>query len=110
MVISLVTTGGDTAASILNMSSWWLTKVFCFIQIITELVETCRNHDFTDIVVVHEHRGEPDGLVVCHLPYGPTAFFGVYNTVRPPQCPIFPFAVVHIFCRLLAAHCDNDSP
>ncbi|BDA43107.1 U3 small nucleolar ribonucleoprotein protein IMP4 [Coccomyxa sp. Obi] len=50
-------------------------------QVISELVETCRNHDFTDIVIVHEHRGEPDGMVVCHLPYGPTAFFGVYNTV-----------------------------
>ncbi|CAL5221698.1 g3934 [Coccomyxa viridis] len=50
-------------------------------QIISELVNTCRNHDFTDIVIVHEHRGEPDGLVVCHLPYGPTAFFGIYNTV-----------------------------
>ena len=22
-------------------------------------VDTCRNHDFTDIVVLHEHRGEP---------------------------------------------------
>lgn len=54
-------------------------------QIISELVETCRNHDFTDIVVVHEHRGEPDGMVVCHLPYGPTAFFGVYNTVSALQ-------------------------
>ena len=51
-------------------------------QIISELVSTCRNSDFTDIVIVHEHRGEPDGLVVCHLPYGPTAFFGIYNTVR----------------------------
>ena len=51
------------------------------VQIISELVNTCRNHDFTDIVIVHEHRGEPDGLVVCHLPYGPTAFFGIYNTV-----------------------------
>ena len=50
-------------------------------QIISELVNTCRNHDFTDIVIVHEHRGEPDGLVICHLPYGPTAFFGIYNTV-----------------------------
>lgn len=58
-------------------------------QIISELVETCRNHDFTDIVVVHEHRGEPDGMVVCHLPFGPTAFFGVYNTVSAPSpsCP-----------------------
>ena len=51
------------------------------VQIISELVNTCRNHDFTDIVIVHEHRGEPDGLVVCHLPYGPTAFFGIHNTV-----------------------------
>lgn len=52
-------------------------------QIISELVNTCRSYDFTDIIIVHEHRGEPDGLVVCHLPYGPTAFFGVYNTVSP---------------------------
>jgi hypothetical protein len=50
-------------------------------QVLSELVESCRNHDFTDIVVVHEHRGEPDGLVVSHLPYGPTAYFGVHNTV-----------------------------
>lgn len=53
------------------------------LQIISELVESCRNHDFTDIVVLHEHRGEPDGMVVCHLPYGPTAYFGLYNAVRP---------------------------
>ena len=51
-------------------------------QVLPELVEMCRSHDYTDMVVVHEHRGEPDGLVVCHLPYGPTAFFGLYNTVR----------------------------
>ena len=51
------------------------------LQIISELVESCRNHDFTDIVVLHEHRGEPDGMVICHLPFGPTAYFGLYNTV-----------------------------
>ena len=56
-------------------------RLLACMQIISELVNTCRNHDFTDIVIVHEHRGEPDGLVVCHLPYGPTAFFGIYNTV-----------------------------
>lgn len=49
--------------------------------VLSELVETCRSHDFTDIIVLHEHRGEPDGMVVCHLPYGPTAYFGVFNTV-----------------------------
>ena len=48
---------------------------------LTELVETARSHAVTDIVMVHEHRGEPDGLVVSHLPYGPTAYFGLFNTV-----------------------------
>ena len=51
-------------------------------QVLGELVDTCRTHDFTDIVSVHEVRGEPDNLVVCHLPYGPTAFFSIFNTVR----------------------------
>lgn len=50
-------------------------------QVITEIVETCRANDFTDIVMVHEHRGEPDGLIVCHLPFGPTAYFGLLNVV-----------------------------
>jgi rRNA maturation protein Rpf1 len=50
-------------------------------MVVGDLVESCRSHDYTDLVVVHEHRGEPDGLVVCHLPYGPTAYFGIFNTV-----------------------------
>ena len=37
-----------------------------------ELVESCRAADFTDIVVCTEHRGEADGLIISHLPYGPT--------------------------------------
>ena len=52
------------------------------LQVMAELVASCRRHEFTDIIVLHEHRGEPDGLVVCHLPYGPTAYFGLHNTVR----------------------------
>ena len=32
-------------------------------MILNELVQTCRSHDFTDIVVLHEHRGEPGGRV-----------------------------------------------
>jgi U3 small nucleolar ribonucleoprotein protein IMP4 len=50
-------------------------------QIMSELVESCRSHDFTDLVILHEHRGEPDGMVICHLPYGPTAYFGIFNAV-----------------------------
>ena len=50
-------------------------------QVVGEMVEGCRSSGFTDIVIVHEHRGEPDGLVVCHLPFGPTAYFGLMNCV-----------------------------
>ncbi len=48
---------------------------------VDDLVSTCRDADFTDLVVLQETRGEPDGLVVCHLPLGPTAFFSLSGTV-----------------------------
>ncbi|KAI0501817.1 U3 small nucleolar ribonucleoprotein protein IMP4 [Dendrobium catenatum] len=50
-------------------------------QVIKEIVEVCRAHDFTDVILLHEHRGEPDGLIVCHLPFGPTAYFELLNVV-----------------------------
>ncbi len=28
-------------------------------MVLRELVEACRGHDYTDIIVLHEHRGEP---------------------------------------------------
>ncbi|KAI5681279.1 hypothetical protein M9H77_02506 [Catharanthus roseus] len=43
-------------------------------QVIFEIIETCQAHDFTDVILVHEHRGVPDGLVISHRPYGPTAY------------------------------------
>lgn len=54
---------------------------FPCLQVIPEIIETCRAHDFTDVILVHEHRGVPDGLVISHLPFGPTAYFGLYNVV-----------------------------
>jgi U3 small nucleolar ribonucleoprotein protein IMP4 len=48
---------------------------------VDELVESCKESQFTDIVVLQETRGEPDGLVVCHLPLGPTAFFTLSGAV-----------------------------
>jgi U3 small nucleolar ribonucleoprotein protein IMP4 len=50
-------------------------------QVISEIIESCRSHDITDVILVHEHRGVPDGLIVSHLPYGPTAYFGLLNVV-----------------------------
>jgi len=52
-----------------------------------ELVETARTNDVTDIIIVHEHRGQPDGLIICHLPYGPTAYFGLSNCVLRHDLP-----------------------
>lgn len=49
--------------------------------VLRELVDACKAQDVTDMIIVHEHRGQPDGLVVCHLPYGPTCSFGVVNPV-----------------------------
>ena len=49
--------------------------------VMKEIVDLCRQGDFTDLIIVHEHRGEPDGLIVCHFPYGPTAYFGLTNCV-----------------------------
>ena len=46
-----------------------------------ELVQTCRASDFSDVVICTEHRGDPDGLIVCHLPYGPTARFSLSECV-----------------------------
>lgn len=50
-------------------------------HIIKELVESARANNATDLIIVHEHRGEPTGLVVSHLPFGPTVYFGLYNVV-----------------------------
>ena len=50
-------------------------------QVVSELVGACRKNQYTDIIVLHEHRGEPDGMVVSHLPFGPTAYFGLSNAV-----------------------------
>ncbi|KAH7679025.1 U3 small nucleolar ribonucleoprotein IMP4 protein [Dioscorea alata] len=50
-------------------------------QVISEIIETCRSHEFTDVILVHEHRGKPDGLVISHLPFGPTVYFGLLNVV-----------------------------
>tara|TARA_B110000285_G_C14968623_1_gene535393 strand:- start:277 stop:639 length:363 start_codon:yes stop_codon:yes gene_type:complete len=49
--------------------------------VLKDLVKICSANNFTDLVILHETRGEPDGLIVTHLPYGPTAYFGLSNVV-----------------------------
>lgn len=52
-----------------------------------EFINACRANDVTDFIVVHEHRGVPDSLVVCHLPYGPTAYFTMSDVVMRHDIP-----------------------
>lgn len=69
---------------------------------VPELVEVCRSSDFTDIVIVQETRGEPDGLIISHLPFGPTAYFTLSNCVQrhdiedcAPMSEVFPHIILH---------------
>ena len=69
---------------------------------VQSIVDTCRADGFTDLIVLQEHRGVPDGLVVSHMPHGPTAFFGMHNVVMrhdiPGCAPVseaYPHLVVH---------------
>lgn len=48
---------------------------------IKELADVARQSNFSDIIIIHEHRGEPDGMIISHLPYGPTAYFGLSNVI-----------------------------
>ena len=41
----------------------------------------------TDMVILTETRGKPDGLIVSHLPFGPTAYFTMMNVVMRHDVP-----------------------
>lgn len=82
---------------------------------VDDLIDSCRQGDFSDVVIVQETRGEPDGLVICHLPLGPTAFFSLNNTVMrhdldPPAAPMseaYPHIVLEKFSTDLGKRVGN---
>ncbi|OCF37057.1 U3 small nucleolar ribonucleoprotein IMP4 [Kwoniella heveanensis BCC8398] len=47
--------------------------------VIRDLVSACTSQGVTDLVVIHEHRGVPDALIVSHLPHGPTLSMTLHN-------------------------------
>jgi U3 small nucleolar ribonucleoprotein protein IMP4 len=49
--------------------------------LLPDLVKLAIKFEFTDLVIFHEHRGKPDGMIVCHLPSGPTAYFALSNVI-----------------------------
>lgn len=69
-----------------------------------QLIEACRANDVTDFVVINETRGQPDGLIICHLPYGPTAYFTISDMVMRHDIPdigtmseAYPHLIFHNF-------------
>uniref|UniRef100_A0A8D8YW05 U3 small nucleolar ribonucleoprotein protein IMP4 n=1 Tax=Cacopsylla melanoneura TaxID=428564 RepID=A0A8D8YW05_9HEMI len=73
-----------------------------------QLIHACRANDVTDFIVVHEHRGVPDTLVVCHLPYGPTASFTMSDVIMRHDIPDlgtmseqYPHLIFHNFKTVL---------
>lgn len=72
------------------------------------LVQACKANSVTDLLIVHEHRGTPDGLIVCHLPFGPTAYFTLCNVVMRHDIPdlgtmseAYPHLIFHNFTSRL---------
>jgi len=55
--------------------------------VIKELAEACRANDITDLIVLHEHRGVPDALIVSHFPHGPTVYFTLSNVILRHDIP-----------------------
>ncbi|XP_058800815.1 U3 small nucleolar ribonucleoprotein protein IMP4 [Phymastichus coffea] len=54
---------------------------------IKQLIHACRANDVTDFIMVHEHRGVPDSLIICHLPYGPTVRFTMSDVIMRHDIP-----------------------
>ena len=82
---------------------------------VDELVDGCKTSDFTDLVVVQETRGEPDGLIVCHLPLGPTAYFTLNGAVlrhdleggAAPMSEAYPHIILNQFQTELGKRVGN---
>ena len=82
---------------------------------VDELIASCKDSEFTDVVVVQETRGEPDGLVICHLPLGPTAFFALSGSVlrhdleggAAPMSEAYPHIILNNFNTDLGKRIGN---
>ncbi|CAL6053800.1 U3_small nucleolar ribonucleoprotein IMP4 [Hexamita inflata] len=48
---------------------------------IYDLVNSVRNAGFTDLILLHETRGQPDGMIISHLPHGPTLYLNVSDVL-----------------------------
>jgi len=55
--------------------------------VLPDLVASAKTANFTDMVLLHEHRGTPTALTISHLPHGPTASFSLHNVILRADIP-----------------------
>ncbi|CAD2089275.1 U3 small nucleolar ribonucleoprotein protein IMP4, putative [Plasmodium vinckei lentum] len=41
---------------------------------IKDIIGFARKNNITDVIIIHEYKGVPRNLIICHLPFGPTLF------------------------------------
>lgn len=46
---------------------------------VKKMVDSCKREGFSDLIVINEDQRQPNGLLVVHLPDGPTANFKLSN-------------------------------
>ncbi|EAN33283.2 U3 small nucleolar ribonucleoprotein IMP4 [Theileria parva strain Muguga] len=73
--------------------------------ILKDLVEFCRSKDVSDMVLIYETRGNPNSMIITHLPHGPTAYFQLSDVVLrhdlteklPTMSQAYPHLMFHNF-------------
>lgn len=55
--------------------------------ILPNLLSSAKASALSDIILLHEHRGTPTAITICHLPHGPTASFSLHNVVLRADIP-----------------------
>jgi U3 small nucleolar ribonucleoprotein protein IMP4 len=56
-------------------------------HVIKDIVASCKKNSITDLIILYEHRGVPDGMIISHFPHGPTAFFSLHNVALRHDLP-----------------------
>ena len=55
--------------------------------VLPDLVSSANAAALSDMVLLHEHRGNPTAMTISHLPHGPTASFSLHNVVLRADMP-----------------------
>lgn len=54
---------------------------------IKKIIKGCIERNYTDLIVINENRREPNGMLVVHLPNGPTAKFRLSSVKLTDEIP-----------------------